>query len=170
MKGTLTTDRLLRWSLKDFGYSRVLLIPRGGEYKSDKIARLLGYPQTGYFDFTVNNSGYSLQYNHFYLETYWDEGYFDYATQSLSSGDWTSVTMIIPHGTSLDPNTSWLKRVSYEYTYTKGRERDTNQVDISAYVSHVKYCTGGSWQSNSTQHWKQCGTCGYVGSGRVNHT
>ena len=114
------------------------------------------------------NTPYSIQYANVKATSYWrwgsSSGGLSNAYFYAASGGSYTWTVTIPHGTQWDP--AYFKQV-YAWVRNVGT---SNKIDLSGHVSHIKTCTGGNWQSDSSAHWKQCGTCGYVGAGRSGHT
>lgn len=72
-----------------------------------------------------------------------------------------NITVEIPHGIALD--SSYFKRTAI--FFGAGRSGNTYNGtlgDIAWMVSHIQTCQGGSWQADSSGHWRAaCSTCGY---------
>lgn len=80
------------------------------------------------------------------------------------------IKIIIEKNTSLSPSQFKKLKIYYAVDTRYTSSMSTNPTDVSDMIKHIKSCTGGSWQSDSSDHWKQCDTCGYIGSGRAVHT
>ena len=137
-----------------------------GSYNA--TANISPYIGNSYNKGSKESTPYNIQYANVKATSYWrwgsSSGGLSNAYFYAASGGSYTWTVTIPHGTQWDP--AYFQQV-YAWVRNVGT---TNKIDLSGHISHIKTCTGGNWQSDGSAHWKQCGTCGYVGSGRANHT